>query len=370
MDNIELHDVEVTQAAARSLDRISAEMPLLANTSSLPGEEDVETGIGTIHVATQGDRKKAAIITYHDIGLNHVSQFQGFCSYIDMQPILNNFCVYHVNAPGQEEGANTLPHSFVYPTMEQLAEALLPVIQHFGIKSFVGFGVGAGANILCRFALAHPEKVNGLFLVNCISTAAGWVEWGYQKISSFYLRGNKITKFSEDYLLWHHFGKKTLEINHDLVHVYKESMLRNINPYNLSCFIESYIKRTGLEIRREMDPEKKKVTPQLRCLVMLVSGASSPHIDDTVQMNGRLDPGNSNWLKLSDCGGMVLEEQPGKVCEAFRLFLQGIGYVPSLSMTSLKRSRTESSTSSHCSPPTPARASRDSLGSASTQPMC
>lgn len=32
------------------------------------------------------------------------------------------------------------------------------------------------------------------------------------------------------------------------------------------------------------------------------------------------------WLQqISDCG-MVLEEQPGKVSEAFRLFLQGEGY--------------------------------------------
>lgn len=29
--------------------------------------------------------------------------------------------------------------------------------------------------------------------------------------------------------------------------------------------------------------------------------------------------------QISDCG-MVLEEQPGKVSEAFRLFLQGEGY--------------------------------------------
>ena len=27
-----------------------------------------------------------------------------------------------------------------------------------------------------------------------------------------------------------------------------------------------------------------------------------------------------------ECGGMVLEEAPGKVCEAFRLFLQGMGH--------------------------------------------
>jgi hypothetical protein len=31
-------------------------------------------------------------------------------------------------------------------------------------------------------------------------------------------------------------------------------------------------------------------------------------------------------LQIQDCGGMPLEETPGKVCEAFRLFLQGMGY--------------------------------------------
>ena len=31
------------------------------------------------------------------------------------------------------------------------------------------------------------------------------------------------------------------------------------------------------------------------------------------------------FLQISDCG-MVLEEQPHKVCEAMQLFLQGLGY--------------------------------------------
>lgn len=38
-----------------------------------------------------------------------VSSFQAFFNYIDMRILLENFCVYHVNAPGQEEGASTLP---------------------------------------------------------------------------------------------------------------------------------------------------------------------------------------------------------------------------------------------------------------------
>lgn len=60
--------------------------------------------------------------------------------------------------------------------MDELAEQLLFVLGHFGMKSVIGFGVGAGANILARFALAHPEKVNALCLINCVSTQAGWID--------------------------------------------------------------------------------------------------------------------------------------------------------------------------------------------------
>lgn len=35
------------------------------------------------------------------------------------------------------------------------------VLSHFGLKSVIGFGVGAGANILARFALNNPDKVSG-----------------------------------------------------------------------------------------------------------------------------------------------------------------------------------------------------------------
>ena len=35
---------------------------------------------------------------------------------------------------------------------------------------------------------------------------------------------------------------------------------------------------------------------------------------------------NGLILKFADCGGMVLEEQPAKMAEALRHFLQGLGY--------------------------------------------
>ena len=45
-----------------------------------------------------------------------------------------------------------------------------------------------------------------------------------------------------------------------------------------------------------------------------------------VDMNGRMVPSRTQWMKLSDSGGMVLEEQPAKLAEAIRLYLQGQGY--------------------------------------------
>ncbi len=92
-----------------------------------------------------------------------------------------------------------------------------------------------------------------------------------------------------------------------------------VNRRNLAHFIESYIGRPALGISRD-----DKLN-NFKCPVALVVGDYSPHVDEAVKMNGRLDPTNSTWVKLADCS-MVLEEQPNKVVEVLRLFLQGLGY--------------------------------------------
>nr|KAF7438933.1 hypothetical protein H0235_001324 [Vespula pensylvanica] len=402
MDDIELKNIQLQFPALRYLSRDDSSVR----------EERVETDKGSLLVAVQGNQAKPAILTYHDLGLNYISSFQAFFNYIDMRVLLENFCVYHVNAPGQEENAPALQEDYVYPSMEELAEQLLFVLGHFTLRSVIGFGVGAGANILARFALAHPEKVNALCLINCVSTQAGWIEWGYQKLNVRHLRSQGMTQSVLDYLMWHHFGRLnfslrdlfdrhachltklkrsmlrrvdqaddvrvkaykelsmtklrapstafareriytrreiglarqqqfrrpyyatrsfliglpgTEERNHDLVQVYKNYFEHRVNPINLALFIDSYVRRTDLNITRELDPTRKKEGLTLSVPVMNITGALSPHVDDTVTLNGRLDPTNSTWMKISDCG-MVLEEQPGKVSEAFRLFLQGEGY--------------------------------------------
>ncbi|XP_053692948.1 protein NDRG3 isoform X1 [Sabethes cyaneus] len=312
MDDIELRSVQLQYPNQRG---------------SIVGQCDlarVPTDKGDILVAVQGDTTKPAILTYHDLGLNYASSFAGFFNFPTMRALLDNFCVYHVNAPGQEEGAPTFPEDYVYPTFDELAAQLLFVMSHFNLKSIIGFGVGAGANILARFALSNPDKVGALCLINCSSTAAGWIEWGYQLLNSRNLRTKGMTQGVLDYLMWHHFGRNPEERNLDLVQLYKSNFERSINPVNLAMLIDSYIKRTDLNIARTPSGSPQTAA-SLKMPVLNITGALSPHIDDTVTFNGRLVPEKTNWMKISDCG-LVLEEQPGKLAEAFRLFLQGEGY--------------------------------------------
>lgn len=42
------------------------------------------------------------------IRFSDVTSFQTFFNYTEMRTLMSNFCVYHVNAPGQEEGAAPL----------------------------------------------------------------------------------------------------------------------------------------------------------------------------------------------------------------------------------------------------------------------
>ncbi|XP_055858710.1 protein NDRG3 isoform X5 [Episyrphus balteatus] len=308
-------------------------------------QKRVPTDKGEIQVAIQGDPKKSAILTYHDLGLNYATSFSGFFNYPEMREILNNFCVYHVTAPGQEDGAPTLPEDYVYPTMDELAAQLLFVMSHFNLKIFIGFGVGAGANILARFALQNPQKVAGLCLINCVSTTSGWIEWGYQSFNARFLRTKGMTQGVVDYLMWHHFGRNPEERNHDLVQMYKHHFENNVNPTNLAMFINAYISRNDLNITRSPPPTpgQQAAITTLKMTVMNITGALSPHVEDTITLNTRLDPATSTWMKISDCA-MVLEEQPAKVSEAFRLFLQGEGYAFGSSKSLISSRKTSTST--------------------------
>uniref|UniRef100_A0AAX7UV18 NDRG family member 4 n=1 Tax=Astatotilapia calliptera TaxID=8154 RepID=A0AAX7UV18_ASTCA len=286
----------------------------------LPKEHDVETPYGMLHVVIRGAPKgnKPAILTYHDVGLNHKLCFNTFFSNEDMQEITKHFVVCHVDAPGQQTGASQFPQGYQYPTMDQLAGMLPTVVEHFGFKSIVGIGVGAGAYILAKFALSG------------------------------------LTSALPDTVLPHLFSQEELVSNTELVQSYRQQINNNINHFNLQLFWNMYNSRRDLEMNRSGTVLNAKT---LKCPVMLVVGDNAPAEEGVVECNSKLDPTNTTFLKWNK-NSDVFFFQPGKLTEAFKYFLQGMGYianvkdrrlsggpVPSASMTRLARSRTASLTS-------------------------
>lgn len=84
MQDIELCNVEVNQPLMRTLS---------LNEDDQINVDRIETKFGPLSVYRQGVAltvSKPVMITYHDIGLNHVSNFQAFFNYMDMKLMLQS----------------------------------------------------------------------------------------------------------------------------------------------------------------------------------------------------------------------------------------------------------------------------------------
>uniref|UniRef100_A0A8C6UT64 N-myc downstream regulated 1b n=1 Tax=Neogobius melanostomus TaxID=47308 RepID=A0A8C6UT64_9GOBI len=263
------------------------------------------------------------ILTYHDTGLNHKSCFETLFNHEDMREILRHFPVCHVEAPGQHE------------------EWMLLVFYIFKQRSthnlVIGLGVGAGAYVLAKFALNHSDMVDGLILININPNAEGLMDSVANKLTEW-------TQTLPDTIIAHIFGKDEIQTNHDLIATYRHHITATMNQSNVNQFYRSYHSRGALEVERPVPGGSINVRT-LKCSTLLVVGDHSPAVDHVVDCNSKLNPTKTTLLKMADCGGLPQVDQPAKVIEAMKYFIQGLGYLSSASMTRL-RSRTNSSTSS------------------------
>uniref|UniRef100_A0A4W6EIX9 Protein NDRG2 n=1 Tax=Lates calcarifer TaxID=8187 RepID=A0A4W6EIX9_LATCA len=294
-------------------------------------EHNVETPHGVLHVTLHGTRttRRPAILTFHDVGLDSKSCFSPLFKFEEMQEIVKNFTLIHIDAPGQEEGAAAYPTGYQYPSMETIAEMIPAVLQFFNFRTVIGVGVGAGAYILSKFTLANPDSVEGLVLINIDTNARGWIDWAAQKLSS-------VTSSLTEQILSHLFSQEELSSNTDLVQSHRERISKASNLINIELLWKTYNSRRDLNIDRNCT---------FKCPVMLVVGDQAPYEDAAVECNSKLDPTTTSFLKVTN--SYVFLFSPAKLTEAFKYFIQGMGYMASSCMTRLSRSRTTSLSSSY-----------------------
>ncbi|OXB58528.1 hypothetical protein ASZ78_009093 [Callipepla squamata] len=269
-------------------------------------EHDIETPYGLLHVVIRGSPKgnRPAILTYHDVGLNHKLCFNTFFNYEDMQEITKHFVVCHVDAPGQQAGASQFPQGYQYPSMDQLAAMLPSVVQHFGtpwddpglamvptqwtVLLLGALPLCAEHLSSCFVQLIFPDLVEGLVLMNIDPNGKGWIDWAAAKLSG-------LTSTLPDTVLSHLFSQEELVNNTELVQSYRQQIGSVVNQFNLQLFLNMYNSRRDLDINRPGTVPNAKT---LRCPVMLVVGDNAPAEEGVVECNSKLDPTNTTFLKV------------------------------------------------------------------------
>ncbi|KAK6941409.1 NDRG protein [Dillenia turbinata] len=299
-----------------SNDSVSIDM----ETISLGGKEHIiQTGRGSISVIVYGDQDKPALITYPDIALNHVSCFQGlfFCPEAATL-LLHNFCIYHISPPGHELGAAPICPDDPVPSVDDLADQILEVLNFFGLGAVMCMGVTAGAYILSLFAVKYRERVLGLILVSPLCKAPSWTEWLCNKLVSNLLYYYGMCGLVKEYLLKRYFSKEvrgSIEVpESDIVQACRR-LLDERQSGNVMQFLEAINER----------PDISEGLKRLKCRTLIFVGEFSPFHTEALHMTSKLDRKQSALVEVQACGSMVTEEQPHAMLIPMEYFLMGYG---------------------------------------------
>ena len=183
--------------------------------------------------------------------------------------------------------------------------------------------------MLIRLGKRRPKLVEGLVLFNTDNQAAGWIEWARNLANIKSLStATAVPASVVDALLNYHFGSSGPERCPTLYESYKQYFMKNLQTTNIMKILQSYNTRDALKLARDIAANGKTIHGANRTLKMSclnIVGEFSPHVDATVNFNGKLDPEKCTWMKINE-GSMVVVEQTEKVAQAMILFIQGLGY--------------------------------------------
>ncbi|XP_073278573.1 protein NDL1-like [Primulina huaijiensis] len=287
-------------------------------------EHIVRTGHGPVSVIVYGDQDKPALVTYPDLALNHMSCFQGlfFCPEAATL-LLHNFCVYHISPPGHELGAAAVCSDDPVPSVDDLADQILEVLNYFRLGAVMCMGVMAGAYVLTLFAMKFRERVLGLILVSPLCKAPSWTEWLRNKVMSNLLYYYGMCGLLKEFLLHRYFSKEVrggADVpESDIVQACRR-LLDERQSINVLRFLQAIDRR----------PDLTDGLKTLKCRTLIFVGDNSPFHTESLYMTTKLDRRYSALVEVQACGSMVTEEQPHAMLVPMEYFLTGYGlYRPS-----------------------------------------
>ncbi|KAE8669076.1 Pollen-specific protein SF21 [Hibiscus syriacus] len=265
---------------ADSSDSVSIDMEII----SLGGKEYlVKTRLGTVSVVVFGDQDKPALVTYPDLALNHISCFQGlfFCPEASSL-LLHNFCIYHISPPGHELGAAPIGSDDFIPSVDDLADQILEVLNFFGLGAVMCMGVTSGAYILTLFAMKYRQRVLGLILVSPLCRLPSWTEWLLNKVMSNLLYFYGMCGMVKELLLKRYFSKEVrgsvVVPESDIVQACRR-LLDERQSINVCRFLEAMNGR----------PDLSEGLRKLHCRSLIFVGENSPFHSEALHMTSKLD---------------------------------------------------------------------------------
>ncbi|XP_030958086.1 protein NDL2-like [Quercus lobata] len=286
------------------------------------GEKEyvVKTSKGSISVFVCGDQEKPALITYPDVALNYMSCFRGLFFCPDAASLLlHNFCIYHIDAPGHEVGADVISSDAPLLSVDDLADQVAEVLDFFGLKEVLCLGVTAGAYILTLFAMKYTQRVVGLILVSPICKAPSWSEWLYIKVLLNLLYFYGMCGVLKECLLQRYFSKELRcglhDAESDIIHVFKR-LLDERQSLNVMRFLQA------INERHDLTEGLKK----LRCKTLIFVGESSEFHAESVYMSAKMGKKNCALVEVQACGSLVTEEHPYAMLIPIEIFLMEFGY--------------------------------------------
>jgi len=267
--------------------------------------EVVETKhCGELEVYVEGNLENLSqtvtvFLTVHDVGSSYLSWTE-FTNHLNVKEIKKKSIFLHLCICGQAPGAEALPTNFSFPSMQELGMDLVMVLDQLKVQTVVALGDGAGANIVMQFAMAHPERVWGVVLINCSAVEGpDAVDTGFLASPRMLVGINRLHK--------------------DKISKSITSHGNELNTKNVRLFEEMFRKRPEI---------LSQLSDRMSFDTLLITGTRSRARKHTQEIYEEVKPGNCSIIKLEEVDD-VLREGTDKLVDAIILFCQGLGLMPS-----------------------------------------